>query len=320
MRLLAVCSEDSPVGDRANGDAVVWQTDHHTRRLSDQVSTISAMATQHADVIIVGLGAMGSATIYQLAKRGVTVIGIDRFSPPHVLGSTHGDTRITRQATGEGEEYVPIVLRSHEIWREIETETATDLFTACGGLILKADSMTSRQHGADDFFKATVDVAVKFRIEHEIISADEVRSCFPQFHLDEGHQGYYEPGAGFVRPEAAVTAQLQLASRHGARIQRNERVLRIDATTNGVTVRTDKATYAADKAVIAAGPWVGRLAGSADIARLCTVYRQVLHWFDLDRSAESLTSDQMPVFVWAFGPETTIYFTDSRPLTALTVA
>ena len=105
------------------------------------------MGTQRADVIVVGLGAVGSATTYQLAKRDdVSVIGIDRFSPPHALGSTHGDTRITRQATGEGREYAPLVLRSHKIWREIEADTKTDLFTACGGLILMPNSMTGGQH------------------------------------------------------------------------------------------------------------------------------------------------------------------------------
>ena len=109
-----------------------------------------------ADVMVVGLGAMGSAAAYQLAKRGVSVIGIDRFSPPHVLGSTHGDTRITRHAIGEGDDYVPLVLRSHQIWREIETEMKNDVFTPCGALILTAASGKTVQHGVDDFFASTV--------------------------------------------------------------------------------------------------------------------------------------------------------------------
>src|SRR5580658_5974959 len=99
---------------------------------------------------------MGSATLYQLAKCGVDVIGIDRFSPPHALGSSHGDTRITRQAIGEGVAYVPLVLRSHELWREIETETRTDVFTACGGLILSAGSSKAGHHGIGDFFESTL--------------------------------------------------------------------------------------------------------------------------------------------------------------------
>ena len=88
------------------------------------------------DVIVVGLGAMGSAALYQLAKRGIAVTGIDRFSPPHDRGSSHGESRITRQAIGEGEEYVPFALRSHEIWRELEADTGRSLFSSVGGLII----------------------------------------------------------------------------------------------------------------------------------------------------------------------------------------
>ena len=253
-----------------------------------------------ADVIVVGLGAMGSATTYQLAKRGASVIGIDRFSPPHVLGSTHGDTRITRQAIGEGKAYVPLVLRSHELWRHIENETGADLFTACGGLILTAESACSSVPGRD-FFSATVSAAEEYGIEHEVLSTDEIRSRFPQFHLEEEHHCYYEPGAGFVRPEAAVTAQLELAARNGARIKRNERVSQVEATNSGVIVHTDMATYAGSQAVIATGPWISQLAGSKDITQLCGVYRQVLHWFDISRSTVPLTPDQMPVFIWEFG-------------------
>ena len=88
------------------------------------------------DVAVIGLGAMGAAALYQLARRGVKAIGIDRHSPPHDRGSTHGETRITRQAVGEGEAYVPLVLRAHEIWRELEAETGEKLLTQCGCLIV----------------------------------------------------------------------------------------------------------------------------------------------------------------------------------------
>src|ERR1700682_6593533 len=90
------------------------------------------------EVIVVGLGAAGAATLYQLARRGVNALGIYTYSPPHALGSTHGDTRITREAIGEGEYYTPLVRRSHAIWRELESETGADLLTECGGLIIEA--------------------------------------------------------------------------------------------------------------------------------------------------------------------------------------
>jgi sarcosine oxidase len=241
---------------------------------------------------------MGSATLYQLAKRGVDVVGIDRFSPPHALGSSHGDTRITRQAIGEGVAYVPLVLRSHELWREIETETRTDVFTACGGLILSAGSSKAGHHGIGDFFASTLAAARTYDIEHEMLDFDEMRARFPQFNVTEAHRGYYEPGAGFLRPETAVAAQLELATRHGARIQRMEPVSSVEPSNDGVAVRTNRAAYGADQVVITAGPWISSLARCDDITSACTVYRQTLHWFDASSSFSMLTHDRMPVFIW----------------------
>jgi sarcosine oxidase len=253
---------------------------------------------ERAEVVVIGLGAMGSATLYQLAKRGVDVVGIDRFSPPHTFGSTHGDTRITRQAIGEGMAYVPLVLRSHELWREIETETGADLFSACGGLVLTAGSTKAGHHGIDDFFASTVAAARTYDIEHEILDFEDLRTRFPQFNVTEEHIGYYEPGAGFVRPEIAIAAQLELAARHGARIQRMEQVSSIEPSNSGVTVHTDRAVYGTDEVVITAGPWISSLARCDDISIACTVFRQTLHWFDASASFSTLTADRMPVFIW----------------------
>lgn len=247
---------------------------------------------------VIGLGAMGSASIFQLAKRGVKVIGIDRFSPPHTLGSTHGDSRITRQAIGEGRAYVPLVLRSHELWREIEAETGTDLFTECGALVLTRGSSKTERHGSQDFFGSTVSAARAYDIEHEILDYEELRTRFPQFNVTEEHIGYYEPGAGFVRPEIAVAAQLELAIRHGARIRRMEQVSSIEPTNDGVTVHTDQAVYGADQVIITTGPWISSLAHCAKITSACEVYRQTLHWFDASASFSMLTPDRMPVFIW----------------------
>src|SRR5678816_921243 len=108
----------------------------------------------NADVLVIGLGAMGSAACYQLARRGAKVIGIDRYSPPHSLGSTHGDTRITRLAIGEGEQFVPFAIRSHGIWRELESETGEDLMTTTGGLIMSAASGHAL-HGSANFLQTT---------------------------------------------------------------------------------------------------------------------------------------------------------------------
>src|SRR4051812_24494024 len=98
------------------------------------------------DVVVAGLGAMGSAAVYQLAKAGASVLGLDPYHPPHDLGSTHGDTRITRVAVGEGLEYVPLVRRSHEIWREIEAEAGVEILSQCGGLVLAAPQAAFAMH------------------------------------------------------------------------------------------------------------------------------------------------------------------------------
>jgi sarcosine oxidase len=260
-----------------------------------------SLERMNMDVVVVGLGAMGSATSYQLAKKGVKVVGIDRFSPPHGYGSTHGDTRITRQAIGEGRAYIPLALRSHELWREIEAETGADLFTACGGLILTGAEGMSGQHGISDFFAETVSAAEAYGIEHELLTVDDVRDRFPQFRLPEDRRCYFEPGAGFVRPEAAIAAQLELAQHHDGVVRKEERVLDIEPASNEVIVRTDKDTYRAKQVVISAGPWISQLVGSDEIARLFSVYPQFLHWFDTD-DVSTMTPDRTPVYIWEFGP------------------
>jgi sarcosine oxidase len=165
-------------------------------------------------VIVVGLGAMGSATCFQLAARGVNVTGIDRYVPPHAYGSTHGDTRVTRLATGEGPEYVPLVRRSHELWREIERQTGTPLLTETGGVVLG--------HSDGPFLARTREVAGQFDIDHENLGSAELRSRFPMFIVDERTEAYFEPHAGYVRPEAGVKAQLELARWHGATLRLGE--------------------------------------------------------------------------------------------------
>jgi sarcosine oxidase len=138
------------------------------------------MNRHSADVIVIGLGAMGSAALYQLARRGISVTGIDRFAPPHERGSSHGESRITRQAIGEGEEYVPFALRSHEIWRELEADTGRSLFAPIGGLIIGRRT-DSGIHGQADFIGRTIAAATRFGIEHEVLTADDVTRRFPQF-------------------------------------------------------------------------------------------------------------------------------------------
>lgn len=261
----------------------------------------------NADVIVIGLGAMGSAACYQLAKRGASVIGIDRYSPPHSLGSTHGDTRVTRQAIGEGEHFVPFALRSYEIWREIESRTGGDLLTVTGGLIMSDSSGGHELHGNTDFIETTIGAAIKFGIEHRVISAQEITEIFPQFICSGNEFGYFENEMGFLRPELCVETQLKLAKELGATLELNERVTRIDDTGVGVNVVTTDGTYSAGKVIVSAGPWVGEFI--EDVPNdLFKVYRQVLHWFDVSDAYEKYTPGNFPVFIWKFGRWKDDYF------------
>lgn len=252
------------------------------------------------DTIVVGVGAMGAATLWQLARRGQRVLGLDRWDPPHAWGSTHGDTRITRCAIGEGEQYVPLVLRSHEIWRELEAETGDSLLTQCGALILGGAADGAVIHGKANFVRRTVAAAERFGIEHEVMGADDVTRRFPQFRLRGDEIAYFEPAGGFVRPERCVAAQLGAARRLGAVVQSHTQVVAIEREGGGVCVATAAGErFRADRAVLAAGVWSPGLAGAALQGHM-SVARQVLHWFPPDDAA-AFAPERFPVFIWAHG-------------------
>ncbi len=247
------------------------------------------------DTIVLGLGALGSATLYQLARAGVRALGIDRHTPPHAFGSSHGETRITRLAIGEGEQYTPLAMRSHGIWREIERETGERLLVECGGLIVSGEGSRATCH-VPGFFANTLAAARRFGISHEILDAPAIRRRFPAFAVRDDEVGYYEPSAGYVRPEACVAAQLALARDRGARLRFGETALEVGESAGEAFVRTDRATHRAARVVVTAGPWLPELLGPAWAGRF-TVRRQVLHWFE-PRSAREFEPGRFPVFIW----------------------
>jgi sarcosine oxidase len=254
------------------------------------------MAARSVGTVVVGLGAMGSATAYQLAKRGARVVGLDRYAPPHTHGSTHGETRITRQAIGEGEMYSPFAIRSHELWREIEAATGADLLTLTGGLIISSPATGAAVHVAE-FLATTIAAARRYGIPHEVLDAAEIRRRFPAFRVQDGETGYFEPGAGFVRPERCVAAQLELARRHGATLRLGEEVVEVRPDGAGAVVRTAADSYRADRVVLTAGPWLpGMLA--PEYARHFSVTRQVLYWFATSDPVERFQPGRFPVFIW----------------------
>ena len=215
------------------------------------------MTTQHYDLIVVGLGAMGSAALYQASKRGASALGIDRFTPPHTMGSSHGDTRITRNAIGEGENYMPFVKRSNEIWRELEAATGNSPPASerrshyrrgkCRRLsIIKATSSTNppaspRNSASPMRFSAPTNCGERFPL---LLPRDSDRA-------------YYEPGAGVLRPERCIAAQLELARQNEAVIHTGERVTGYEMGASGCDCRQQrKSSYSADKLILSAGAWI----------------------------------------------------------------
>jgi sarcosine oxidase len=264
---------------------------------------------QSFDAIVLGLGAMGSATAYQLAKRGSRVLGIDRFAPPHIYGSTHGETRITRLACGEGPAYTQFARRSHQIWRELEGLTGRELLTQNGLIVISGQGPRAANHEKPNFLKVTIDIARQNAIAHDVLSGTQARERFPAFKLNDDDVVYHEHEAGFVRPEACVSAQLEMATRLGAQIHTGETVQSFAPTSDHVTVVTDKASYAAGSLVVTAGPWLPGLLGEP-FASLFKVRRQVLFWFRGEAPAHvhaDFRPDRFPVFIWQLPAPQSIY-------------
>jgi sarcosine oxidase len=264
--------------------------------------------TARFDTIVIGLGAMGSAALYQLAKSGQRVLGIDRFAPPHRLGSSHGETRITRLACGEGAEYTQFARRSHEIWRALEAKTGRSLLVQNGFLAISGEGPRAANHENPDFLRTTITAATRAGIAHELLSGAEMSKRHPAFNVLTSDRGYFEPEGGFVRAEACISAQLEEAARLGATIHGEERVTRFDASGGSAEVATDRGNYAADKIVVSAGAWLPGLLspGRSDVF---TVRRQVLYWFRLkpDAALESYRPDQFPVYIWQLPARQAIY-------------
>lgn len=248
-----------------------------------------------SDVIVIGLGAVGSAALYQLSRRGVRALGIDRFRPPHDRGSSHGDTRITRLALGEGPQYVQFAQRSHAIWRELEVSTGRTLLREVGGLFFGSMSRCGQAHGAADFLQTTIDVARAHNIPHEVIEAPELKRRFPQFRFRDDERGCLEPTAGFVHPEACIAAQLEMAQRLGAQVRTDEQVVDWRTTGDGIEVNTDRGRYAADRLIVSAGAWLPELV--PELKKSAQVYRQVLFWFEPEGAHELFTPERMPVYI-----------------------
>lgn len=247
------------------------------------------------EVIVLGLGAYGASVAYQLARRGMRVLGLDRFAPPRVFGSSHGETRITRLAIGEDERLTPFAVRSRALWRRIEREAAIRLLAVTGGLVISSPEAASVDR-VPGLYRRTLEAAAKHGIRHEILTSAAIRRIYPPFLVKDGEMGYSEPEAGFLRPERCIEAQLRLAARDGAELRTGVEVFGLGPDGGGAVVYAKEGIFRADRLVVCAGAWTPRLVGSK-LGRLFPVRRQALHWFE-PKQAERFRIGSLPVFVW----------------------
>ena len=242
------------------------------------------------DAIVVGLGGMGSAAAYALALRGKRVLGLEQYAPAHSYGSSHGGTRIIRQAYFEDPAYVPLVLRAYELWEGLERETGENLLELTGGLMLGAED--------GELVAGSIGSARAHDLPHEILDSAEIQRRFPALAPSPHTVALHESRAGFVRPERSVRAHLSRATQLGADLHFEEPVTHWEAAPSGdrVRVETGKGVYEAEKLVVSAGAWAPELL--KDLGLPLEVQRQIMYWFEPTGGVEPFLPERFPIFIW----------------------
>ena len=242
--------------------------------------------TERYDAIVVGVGGMGSATLYQLAKRGLRVLGIDQFEIPHEMGSSHGLTRIIRLAYYEDLSYVPLLRRAYELWAEVEGEFGEQLFFQTGSIDMGAEE--------SDVFSGSLKSCIENEFEHEVFNSRQLRARFPGYRMPPETMAVFQPQGGLLAPERCISAYANLAEGQGATIHTGERVLRWDIMPDErIKVQTDGGVYIAEKLVICGGAWAYKLA--PQLAGKAVPERQVLIWLE-PKQADWFSLERFPVW------------------------
>jgi sarcosine oxidase len=244
------------------------------------------MSGQTFDVIVVGLGAMGSAAARELARRGTRVLGLEQYPLGHDQGSSHGRTRIIRRAYYEHPDYVPLVSRAFEGWRDLERQTDCRLLTDCPCLSFGPPGC--------ELVEGVLQSAQQHQLPVEKLSPSEVCKCFPAFRLDPKTIAVLEPSAGILAVEDCVRTLQDQAIRNGALLYQDEPVRSWKATPTGVSVTTGASRYEADRLVLTAGPWAGQLFG--DLGVPLKLMRQVPLWFHPTKPS-LFGPDMFPIFI-----------------------
>ncbi len=244
------------------------------------------MNTKPWDAIVLGVGGMGSAALFHLARRGQRVLGLEQFGVAHEMGSSHGLTRIIRLAYYEDPAYVPLLQRAYELWRELETASDERLLHICGSLDCgPADN---------EVFAGALRSCQQHGLEYEALGSNEISARWPAYRFPAGTMGLYQPEGGFLRPEACIRAHVQAAQAHGAALRTGERVLDWQVMGDGlVQLRTDAAVYHTQRLIISAGAWSAQLL--PDLRANAVVERQVLVWLQ-PHEPQLFTPARFPVF------------------------
>jgi sarcosine oxidase len=242
------------------------------------------------DIAIVGLGVMGSACAHALARQGVRVIAFDQLQPPHMMGSSHGYTRIIREAYYEHPLYVPLVRRAYELWNELERDSATQLFVKTGGV------MVGPEHGP--LFRGAFERARTHGVGHEVLDATALTNRYPAFKPRAEWVALLEPRAGMLFPERCIDAFHAGARKAGATLRPTETVSRWRQGSR-ITVETSAGSYDVEKLIVAAGPWLPRLSDQLGVALPLQIERQLSHWFEPETpSPRKYDVPHCPIALW----------------------
>jgi len=238
------------------------------------------------DAIVVGVGGMGSAAAYHLARRGKRVLGLERFTIPNEMGSSHGVSRIIRLAYFEDPAYVPLLRRSFELWRQLEGDFGEQILHMTGCLHIGAPGTA--------LYDGCLRSCAEHRLQHEVLDPAELRRRFPAFRMPPGTGAIYESEGGFLVPEKCILAHAAGAREAGAELREGEAVLGWEAGDDGVRVSTERGDYEADKLILTAGSWNGKLFPA--LAPQLKPERQVLAWLEVSRP-ELFEGVGFPVFI-----------------------
>lgn len=250
----------------------------------------------HYDVIVVGAGSMGMAAGYQLAKAGKHVLIIDRYNPPHDHASHHGETRIIRYAYGEGQNYVPLLLRARELWQELEKEVHKELLVQVGAINVGRSDST--------FMQNVITSAKRYELPLELRNASETMERFPGMYVPEDFISCFEPTAGFLRVEDCVQAYRERAIYYGATVLVNTAVMNIVPKEAHIEVHTSLTKLTANQVVITAGAWAKELLHQLNISLPVTPTRKTFAWYDADDALYG--NEHYPTF--GFELENALYY------------